>query len=560
MYGNVAPCGQEVGEVILLVLNLEMVEKYGWAVGEDFDDVEKRCFLKSIGHDMEYATENNVHNEDFAYAQSNKSPGHNQGQRPFTPNEIKILDVEHRRRKAINSQLEHEYGIVVEVLTALNAALAVRGERELFGFIALPASCLGGLQKLLQNYKVDLDESKIERDFSSDRIFPYAADPDEDPNHIEFRGAEMPRAEETAAEIAQRIGITEERFQKVMGAWQESGGNLEIFRALTGRHCAPNAPIKSIVEGLLLAKTVSLLVGPSGIGKSTLALQMGCCVASSIPFCGLETSGGRVIYLTGEDSREIIEKRQQSLERSVGTTDNILIFDKMVFGSLENALSDLSVVENIALLIVDTAAAFCPQVNDAAPVREFMGALAGFAASRKCAIFVIHHVNKNVSNNSAKSVYDGMKGSNEFTGAARAVMTLHREKNTRVLSLMKHNLASSMRRLAAPLRLEYDPSTELHEPIDPPVLLSGIEIAQAGSKVPAETASGQVAGKGDPLADGQIVAAVVNRRLAEGGRVAVTGENEPYTYSAAELMGWPRARVRAAHKAAIGAGLIVKPH
>lgn len=58
---------------------------------------------------------------------------------------------------------------------------------------------------------------------------------------------------------------------------------------------------KYVIEGLIPERSLGLLVGDSGLGKSPLAYQMGVCVAAGIPFLGLPTQMGRVLYLDFEN-------------------------------------------------------------------------------------------------------------------------------------------------------------------------------------------------------------------------------------------------------------------
>src|SRR5258708_2625012 len=52
-----------------------------------------------------------------------------------------------------------------------------------------------------------------------------------------------------------------------------------------------------LVDDLLRARSVNLLVGDSGLGKTPLGIQLGICVAAGVPFLGLRVpQSGPVLY------------------------------------------------------------------------------------------------------------------------------------------------------------------------------------------------------------------------------------------------------------------------
>jgi hypothetical protein len=71
-----------------------------------------------------------------------------------------------------------------------------------------------------------------------------------------------------------------------------------------------------------------------------------------------------------------------------------------------------------------------------------------------------------------------------------------------------------------------------------------------------DKAEAAISGRVSPAKDAEILSLVVGRERFKGRPVALSGKNEPYTFRAPELAGWQRTRVRAAHRAAIEAGLI----
>jgi hypothetical protein len=59
-----------------------------------------------------------------------------------------------------------------------------------------------------------------------------------------------------------------------------------------------------LVEDIVPVRGPALMVGRSGIGKTPLLFQLGLSVAMGIPFVGLQTIQGRVLYIDAETSEE----------------------------------------------------------------------------------------------------------------------------------------------------------------------------------------------------------------------------------------------------------------
>ena len=56
-----------------------------------------------------------------------------------------------------------------------------------------------------------------------------------------------------------------------------------------------------VIKGLLPARSIGILLGDSGLGKSPLMYQAGLCVAAGLPFLGCETTKGRVLIADFEN-------------------------------------------------------------------------------------------------------------------------------------------------------------------------------------------------------------------------------------------------------------------
>jgi predicted ATP-dependent serine protease len=65
--------------------------------------------------------------------------------------------------------------------------------------------------------------------------------------------------------------------------------------------------IEYVVEGMIPARTITLLIGPAGVGKSTLASAIAGCVSLGLPFAGRKTMRMPVLILDRENSIDIVQ-------------------------------------------------------------------------------------------------------------------------------------------------------------------------------------------------------------------------------------------------------------
>lgn len=307
----------------------------------------------------------------------------------------------------------------------------------------------------------------------------------------------------------------------------------DVFFTVLRNLYRPAEAVSFSTELLVPQGMVTLLVGPPKCGKSTLATQMAVCAAAKVPFLGLETSSreGFIVYLSGEDSLSVLLDRRDAIlsafppeQAKLGCTRFLAFADS---ASLDDALNLITRID-VSLVVVDTAAAFTGgSLNDSGPVREFMNKWSDVARQKQCGVVVIHHTNKGKTLRNARDVYDNVKGSSEFASSARAILTMYSVGNARALAVAYHNMPASVPMLVDSLLLRYDPDTESH-------------VVVADALVHAARHDRR---------DADIIGAVIQRAVAEGRSIALSGKNEPFNLRAAEVTGWPRSRVRAAHRA-----------
>jgi hypothetical protein len=84
------------------------------------------------------------------------------------------------------------------------------------------------------------------------------------------------------------------------------------------QRCQQIGNVDYLIEGLLFDRSIGLLVGDSGLGKSALVYQMAVCVASGIPFLDRAVKQGRVLCLDFENGLAQVDQMLDSLYQHLG--------------------------------------------------------------------------------------------------------------------------------------------------------------------------------------------------------------------------------------------------
>lgn len=131
-----------------------------------------------------------------------------------------------------------------------------------------------------------------------------------------------------------------------------------------------------LIEGWLPMQRATLLTGEGGSGKSLIAQQMATCVAAGLPFMGLDTREVNSLYVTCEDDRGELWRRQAAICASLGISmadldgrlftlsrcgemDNSLVnftVDGAMFAQFYNQISATIAAHDISFLVLDNIA------------------------------------------------------------------------------------------------------------------------------------------------------------------------------------------------------------
>jgi archaellum biogenesis ATPase FlaH len=218
-----------------------------------------------------------------------------------------------------------------------------------------------------------------------------------------------------------------------------------------------------LVRDLIPARNVTLLYGDGGTGKSLLALQLAASTVTGTPFFGRLVAGGRVEFVTAEDSLDEMHRRLIDVARSAGTSlgalaglnltslaeeDAILAAPEdgrggaLAATALYNELDDVLAESRPALLVLDTLAdTFGGNEIIRAQVRQFVSMLRRLALRHGCTIVVLAHP-------SLAGMEKGTSGSTGWSNSVRSRLYFQRvhesdgseaDEDARVLRVAKSN-------------------------------------------------------------------------------------------------------------------------
>jgi len=232
----------------------------------------------------------------------------------------------------------------------------------------------------------------------------------------------------------------------------------------------PPAPRDWHMEGWIPGRTVTLLSGDGGVGKSTLALQLAVSTAAARPWLGSTPKPGPVIYVSAEDDQDELHRRLDEICTGHGigldsladlhlwdlTNDDATMAVEGRDGGIEPTdrwatLVGLAGELNPVLIILDSLADIYGGNENIRPqVRQFVALLRRLAIKEGLAVLVLAH-----PSNHGIGTGSGVSGSTAWNNSVRSRIYFTRpsgddvDPDLRLLSQKKSNYS----RAQADLRL-----------------------------------------------------------------------------------------------------------
>ncbi|MCL7944062.1 helicase RepA family protein [Marinobacter sp. ATCH36] len=213
--------------------------------------------------------------------------------------------------------------------------------------------------------------------------------------------------------------------------------SIPPFRFVVAANMAVN-PVCWLVDGYIEEDALAVMYGPPGKGKSFLALDMSCCIATDTPFHGHSVKNGAVFYIAGEGHNGLARRLRAWAEHNANEMPELLFVSEAPaeLSSASSAASVAQAVEQLAditgeapaLIVVDTLARnFGGDENSATDMGQFVRNADALRRRWKATVLIVHH--------SGKDGDRGARGSSALKGAADAEYEVSRSEEDELIRL-----------------------------------------------------------------------------------------------------------------------------
>jgi predicted transcriptional regulator len=193
-----------------------------------------------------------------------------------------------------------------------------------------------------------------------------------------------------------------------------------------------NAPDPAfLIDQLLPEKSLAVLVGAPGVGKTFLALDLALCICTNINCLGYETQVGQVIYITSEGLSGL-KLRLLAWEHYHGVevknfgyiTEAPQLLDENESEWLIKSIKASNLLKP-ALIVIDTLARHMVggDENSSLSMGEFVANVDKLRNAFNCAVIIVHHTGKKRTNSFSE------RGSSALRGAADTMLLMDKNKN-----------------------------------------------------------------------------------------------------------------------------------
>lgn len=159
--------------------------------------------------------------------------------------------------------------------------------------------------------------------------------------------------------------------------------------------CIREGQNPSVIDGLIPAGSIGLVAGDSGLGKSPLFYQLALCVAAGIPWLGMRTLQGPVLYLDLENGWWGSQALRDSVLRHLGLPASPPCF--LCTQDIRDLKALTAVIEAVkpALVVIDSLRSYDSSVEENnRQAGEFLQSLRKLCQQYRVSFLLIHHIKK----------------------------------------------------------------------------------------------------------------------------------------------------------------------
>jgi hypothetical protein len=160
-----------------------------------------------------------------------------------------------------------------------------------------------------------------------------------------------------------------------------------------------------LLQGHIPRQSITLMVGDSGIGKSPFNYELGISIASGLPFLGIPTTQGRVLYLDYEDDVDQIIANVEAITKKLklGKPPNAFQFWSPAMSGSNSNPFDLIRLFRPDFVIIDTISAAFSKVESE---NKFVPDLYKQCRETGAAVEFVHHLKKESSDQANEESFD----------------------------------------------------------------------------------------------------------------------------------------------------------
>lgn len=287
----------------------------------------------------------------------------------------------------------------------------------------------------------------------------------------------------------------------------------------------PDAPVDYVLDGCLVAGTVSGVFAKPKVGKGTLARNLCLAVSRGEDFLGLKTKQGECIYLALEEREEDIKRDFQAM--GADGTEPILIHAAAAPAEGIRALCELVRERKPRLVVIDPIIRLARIKDEKAYAETYtaLGPLIDAARETGTHIILLHHSGKSLK----ADAIDSPLGSTAIGGAVATLIALKRTEAYRTI-VTRQRIGQDLPETV----LQFDPETKR------------LSFGGTREEAETETLSGDILdflqAAGEPKTEPDVTEGVEGktkfvrralRRLVEQGKVSREGggkRGDPYHY------------------------------
>ena len=208
-----------------------------------------------------------------------------------------------------------------------------------------------------------------------------------------------------------------------------------------------------LIKNVLPAKSLAILYGAPGVGKTFLALDMALSIASALDWAGHETTPGAVVYVVAEGVAGLSKRfRAWCVAQGVGDVPRVYLLPDAPQlakrGEAVQLVKDLQaqIPEPISLVVIDTLARcfLGSEENSAKDVGELIAGADCIRKKLDCAVLLVHHTTKKG---------DSERGSSALRGAPETMISVESDSGIMTVACEKQKDAAPFE----PIRLRLHP-------------------------------------------------------------------------------------------------------